>query len=156
MNTPDDPRLHRLAQLTRLLDQAFRIPGTRWYFGFEAILGLIPGLGDISGALFGGYGLLLAHRMGAPAWLLGRMLLNLGVDAMVGAIPLAGDVFDLVFKAHVRNQQLLRDWLDSPHKTARASKALLLGGCAALLLMFAGSLWLAVACIGWLLRHTAG
>jgi hypothetical protein len=151
MRTPDDPRLAKLALLTRLLDQAFRVPGTRWRFGIEALLGLVPGLGDSVGALLGGYGVWLARQLGAPLAVQARMLLNLAVDALAGAIPLAGDAFDLVFKAHVRNQRLLQDWLAQPHRARRTSAVLLVAGLAALLLAVAGTVWLAIASVSWLL-----
>lgn len=141
---PVDPRLARLALLTRLLDQVFRVPGTRWRFGFEAILGLVPGLGDTIGALLGSYGVLVARELGAPASVQLRMLVNLGVDALAGAIPVLGDVFDFVFKAHVRNQQLLQEWLATPHATRRSSALLLVVGLVALLLVLVGSIWLAI------------
>lgn len=148
---PIDPRLARLAQFTYLLDQAFRVPGTRWRFGLEAVLGLVPGLGDTLGALFGAYTVLVARELGAPASLQLRMLVNLAIDAAAGAIPVAGDLFDAAFKAHVRNQRLLQDWLDAPHATRRSSLLLLLAGFGALLLMLAGTMWLAVTCVSWLL-----
>ena len=153
MQGPDDPRLLRLALLTRLLDQAFRVPGTRWRFGIEALLGLVAGLGDSIGSLFGGYGVWVARQLGAPASVQARMLLNLGIDALVGVIPLAGDLFDLVFKAHVRNERLLREWLERPHRTQRTSLAVLVGGMLILVLIVAGTVWVAVATVAWLVRQ---
>jgi hypothetical protein len=104
----------RLISLTRLLDSAIAIPGLRTRIGLDALLGLIPGVGDlVSGAL----GLLLireARILGASRWLQARMLMNLLVDATAGSVPLAGDLFDVYFKAHERNLRLLRKELGEP------------------------------------------
>lgn len=104
----------RLIGLTRLLDSAIAVPGLRTRIGLDALLGLIPGVGDlVSGAL----GLLLireARILGASRWLQARMLMNLLVDATAGSVPLAGDLFDVYFKAHERNLRLLRKELGEP------------------------------------------
>lgn len=107
----------RIARATRLagwLDTAFRIPGTRIRIGFDPLLGLLPGLGDAIAALVGGFIVWTALRAGAPRPVVVRMLGNVALDAIVGAIPLLGTVFDVVFKAHQRNARLLSDWADQP------------------------------------------
>ena len=147
-----DPRLDAYAKAARVLDQAFRVPGTSWRFGVEAILGLIPGAGDILGSAIGAYGLWVSRQLGAPTSIQVRMLLNLGLDAIAGAVPLAGDLFDFAFKAHVRNHALLASWLEKPHQTRRSSSALLVGAVLGLLVMVAGSVWVAVASIRWLIQ----
>lgn len=91
-----------------LLDQRFRLPVVGLRFGMDAILGLIPGLGDLLGMVLG-YGLVFeAIRLRARWRVVGRMLLNLWVDAVIGAIPIAGDVFDFFSHAHRRNLELLQ------------------------------------------------
>jgi hypothetical protein len=88
-----------------LLDQRFRLFGVR--FGMDAVLGLVPGVGDALGMLLG-YGLVLeAIRLRASWRTVGRMIWNLWLDAMVGALPLVGDLFDFLFQAHRRNLDLL-------------------------------------------------
>jgi len=107
----------RIARATRLagwLDTAFRIPGTRIRIGVDPLLGLVPGLGDAVAALFGGFIVWTAVRAGAPRLVVARMLGNVAVDAIVGAVPLLGTVFDVVFKAHQRNARLLADWTEQP------------------------------------------
>lgn len=107
----------RIARATRLagwLDTAFRIPGTRIRLGVDPLLGLVPGLGDAVAALFGGYIVWTAVRAGAPRPVVARMLGNVAIDAIVGAVPLLGTVFDVVFKAHQRNARLLADWAGQP------------------------------------------
>src|SRR6056297_713209 len=107
----------RIARATRLagwLDTAFRIPGTRIRIGVDPLLGLVPGLGDAVAALFGGFIVWTAVRAGAPRRVVARMLGNVAIDAIVGAVPLLGTVFDVVFKAHQRNARLLADWAGQP------------------------------------------
>jgi hypothetical protein len=144
--------LARYSILTQLMDQAFRVPGTRWRFGLDAIIGLLPGIGDALTALVGLYGLLVARQLGAPASIQLRMLWNLAVDTIVGAIPLIGDLFDFAFKAHVRNRVLLERWLASPHVTRRTSALLLVALIAALLGLIVGAVWFAF----YLLRALVG
>ena len=108
--------LKRYAVLAKLLDTQFRVPLTGWRFGLDPILGLLPGAGDLATALVGAYGLVVAYKLGAPASIHVRMVLNLLLDAGVGAIPIAGDLFDFAFKANIRNERLLAHWLEERAK----------------------------------------
>ena len=131
--------------LARLLDQAFRVPGTSWRFGLDPVLGLLPVAGDLLSAAIGAYGVLLAGQLGAPSSLITRMLLNLFVDTAIGSVPFLGDLFDFGFKANTRNRMLLEQWLAEPRRTRRSSRvlvALLVGGGAVVL---AGFVWLVAA-----------
>src|SRR5262249_42192189 len=110
-NVIAEAHLERYLLIANLLDTVFRVPGTRWRFGLDPILGLFPGAGDLITALIGAYGIIIARHLGAPLSIQLRMLLNLVVDAGIGTIPIAGDAFDFVFKANVRNARLLTDWL---------------------------------------------
>jgi hypothetical protein len=113
----------RLARtLTGTMDTAVKVPGTGIRFGLDAILGLIPGVGDFAGAGISGYLVLLAARHRAPAAVLARMLGNIGIDAVVGSIPLVGDLFDVGWKANSRNLVLLERHLDAPMQTRAASR----------------------------------
>jgi hypothetical protein len=142
--------MDRLGKLSFLLDRAFRIPGTSWRFGLEPVIGLVPGLGDVIGALAGMYALWTARQLGAPASVQARMVMNLAIDGVVGLVPLAGDVFDFAFKAHTRNQALLERWLQSPHQTRRSSWAVLVAGATVLLALLVASIWVLVAGVRWL------
>jgi len=102
----------RLQRVAWLLDAAFRIPGTQQRFGLDAIIGLIPGVGDALGALLSTYIIVEAARRGASVWMVTRMLGNVAVETLIGAIPLLGDLFDVVFKANMRNLALLGDTLE--------------------------------------------
>ena len=88
---PGDP-LAQARTLARLLDSAARVPGTEIRFGADAILGLVPGLGDVAGAALAGYLVILAQRLGAPRAVVLRMLGNVAFDTLVGTVPLAGDL----------------------------------------------------------------
>ena len=103
-----EPALRRLERLTFLLDEAIRVPGTKWRIGLDGIAGFIPGVGDSITGLIALYPVLEAWRLGAPAGLLARMLLNVGIDTAVGSVPVLGDLFDLTFKSNRRNIELLR------------------------------------------------
>jgi hypothetical protein len=149
-------RLRRYSLIVNALDQLFRVPGTRWRFGLDSIIGLVPGAGDIATATVGAYGLVVAFQNGAPASIQIRMLLNLLVDAAVGAIPIAGDLFDFVFKANVRNQRLLTGWLERPHQTRRSSSLLLAALLLTLLALAIGAVWLAVAAVSGVYRLVSG
>ncbi|HEX2076652.1 MAG TPA: DUF4112 domain-containing protein, partial [Longimicrobium sp.] len=112
--TPQDRALRRLDALGYLLDNSIRVPGTGFRFGADALIGLVPGLGDAAGSLMSAYIVVQAARLGAPPSSLVRMLLNVGIEALVGAIPFAGDLFDAVFKANLRNLELLHRELERP------------------------------------------
>jgi hypothetical protein len=121
------PEWARYRALADLLDSAFRVPGTRWRFGLDALLGVVPVAGDLIGLAMAAYGLWVARRLGAPAAVQWRMLGNIAVDALGGAVPVAGDLFDAAFKANLRNRALLERWLAEPRGTERRSVALLIG-----------------------------
>lgn len=116
-------RLDRLDRLAHNLDSRYRIPGTGIRFGWDGILGLVPGLGDIATLGPAGYILLEAHRLGAPKHLKGRMAFNSGVDWIIGSIPLVGDVFDVGWKANRRNVALLRRHFERSPDTAPSGTA---------------------------------
>ena len=143
--TPDQhlhPHLHRYRKLAHALDARFRIPGTPFRFGWDAIIGLIPGAGDAAGGLLGGYGLYTAFRVGAPPVILVRMFMNLAIDLVGGAFPLVGDLFDIGWRGNLRNLSLLERWLERPHQTRRRSMALLLGLLLTVLALSAAVPWL--------------
>jgi hypothetical protein len=99
--------LRRLERLARLLDSAFAIPGTRFRFGLDGVIGLAPGVGDAVGIALSSYIVVEAWRMGVPPQILMRMIANIVVDGAIGAVPIAGDLFDFVWKANRRNIDLL-------------------------------------------------
>jgi hypothetical protein len=109
-----------LIVLTRLMDSAVEVPLLRTRVGLDALLGLVPGLGDVASAAIGLYLVMEARKLGASRWLQAKMVGNLLVDGAVGAVPIAGDLFDVYFKAHVRNLKLLQKELGEPFLDADA------------------------------------
>lgn len=107
MPPANDPALIALRKWATLLDAAFRVPGTTFRFGLDAIVGLIPGAGDIGTAFFSVMILLHAVRLKIPKVVIGRMLLNSGLDMLAGTVPIIGDLFDAGYKANLRNMGLL-------------------------------------------------
>ncbi len=98
----------RIETLAKVLDSAIRIPGTNVVMGLDAILGLVPVIGDaISGAI-ASYIIWEARRLGAPRWLIARMAMNTTFDTLVGSIPVFGDVFDVAYKSNLKNVALLK------------------------------------------------
>jgi len=112
----------RLARLAWLLDNSIPIPGLQFRIGFDAILGLIPGLGDILGVLLSSYIVREAARIGASRSVLIHMAFNVAVEGVVGLVPFIGDLFDAVWKANQRNLALLDAHLQHPHRAARSSR----------------------------------
>ena len=96
--------------IARWMDAKFRIPGTSFRFGLDGLLGLIPGVGDLSTFAVSGYLVLLMARNGASGYVLSRMILNIVIDAALGAIPVIGDLFDFVHKANVKNMKLMQQY----------------------------------------------
>jgi hypothetical protein len=109
-------RDENLDLLSRVLDSWFRIPGTSIRFGLDGIIGLIPGIGDILGGLASCIIILAAWARGAPYITVARMLVNLALDVIIGAVPLLGDIFDIAWKANRRNYALLTRHLEQPHR----------------------------------------
>ena len=107
-------RIARLRRLAWALDARFGIPGTRFRFGLNSLLGLAPAVGDVLLGLVSLYIVWEARQLGAPTSVLGRMIVNILVEVIGGSVPLIGDVFDVVFKANLRNIALLDDWLKRP------------------------------------------
>lgn len=104
----EEAALKRLQTIANLLDSAFTIPGTKQRVGIDAIIGLVPGVGDVATTLFSSYIVWEARNLGVSKFALTRMLTNLGIHATVGSIPVLGDVFDAFFRVNQRNMRILR------------------------------------------------
>lgn len=143
----DDPasRTRRVRVLAQLLDNSIAIPGTGWKIGLDPIVGLIPGIGDLIGAILSAYIVLEAARAEVPGFTLFRMVVNLGLDTLLGAIPAVGDVFDAAWKSNMRNVALLERHLSkqaaSPQQRRSYSVgAIILTGIALLVILGVGLL----------------
>lgn len=145
-----DARTAALRRLTWLLDDAIRLPfGFR--VGLDALIGLIPGFGDVAGGLATLYGITVAWQLGAPAVVLARMVLNAALDTLLGIVPVIGDLWDIGFASNRRNLAILEHWLARPEHATRRSAFLLVLFAATLLLIMAGavalSIWVVVKLI---------
>ena len=121
MREHDEAR-KRLGRIAWLLDSSIPLPGLKFRIGIDAIVGLVPGLGDLIGVLLSTYIVREAARLGAPRSMLIRMASNVAVEGVVGMIPFLGDIFDAAWKANQRNFALLETHLDNPRRAARSSR----------------------------------
>src|SRR5256885_709629 len=104
--------LVRLEALARLMDSAFTIPGTNIRMGLDGLIGLLPVAGDLVAGIVSSYLIWEARQLGASRWVLGRMMANTALDTLVGAVPVVGDAFDILFRANLKNMALLRRHLE--------------------------------------------
>jgi len=141
---PPHDSLRRVQVVATLPDEALRVPGTNFRFGIDPIVGMIPGLGDLLGGAASAYIILEAARAGAPASVLLRMTMNVGMDTLVSAVPLVGDLFDFAWKSNTRNMRLLARHVEAPAQTKRASIALVVLLLAILAGVAIGAAFLAV------------
>jgi len=137
----------RLRRLAWLLDNSIRLPGG-YRIGLDGILGLVPGVGDLVAALLSSFIVVEAARLRVPGSVLLRMVSNIGLELGIGIVPVVGDLFDLFFKANLRNVRLIENWLDEPDETRRESR----WGVFAVLVVLGLLMLLVIALVGGLLR----
>lgn len=116
-------RMARMERVARLLDAKYRIPGLGIPVGWDSILGLIPGVGDVVTTVPAGWMIWEGYNLGARKRTLGRMGVNAGIDMVVGSIPLIGDLFDVAFKSHMKNLVLLQAEMQRKVEIARKKEA---------------------------------
>ncbi|UBF24996.1 DUF4112 domain-containing protein [Kovacikia minuta CCNUW1] len=148
--------LQRVRLLSRVLDNAIPIPGTSYRIGLDPLLGLIPGGGDIAGAVASAYIVLESARFGLPRKTLMQMLTNLFTDAVVGVVPFLGDFFDVTWKANSRNVALLEAHLKNPRPQRAADRLFLAFLVIALLLFVAAVAAIATLVVGLIWRAIRG
>jgi hypothetical protein len=117
-----DARVHQLQQLADLMDTAFELPGTGIRFGLDALIGLVPGLGDTITSLVALYIVGAASRLGVSRVTMTRMVANVAIDWLIGIVPLFGDFFDVYWKANQRNVGILRNHLAGSAADRRRGK----------------------------------
>ena len=149
-NTTDQSRpvikLRNLERISSIMDSSIRLPGG-YRIGWDGIIGLIPGIGDLVGMGVSLYIMTGAMRLGASRMTMLRMLGNVALESAVGAIPVFGDLFDLAFKANSRNMQILNKQLSDPVTTkAQSSVRVLLWSTAAIIVILLIS-WLVIAIV---------
>ncbi len=151
----EDPRWQEVRQLANLLDSRFRIPGTRQTFGIEPIMGIIPGVGDAVGLVASAYLVTRAVGLGARGWTLVSMLMTIVLDATVGSIPVAGTVFDVVYKANNRNVRLLEEHVTDPTAARARARTNVVRSLAAIVLVTLLVTALLVLAVVWIVRMLA-
>ncbi|BBD56180.1 DUF4112 domain-containing protein [Planktothrix agardhii] len=132
--------VRRMRSLSTLLDNAIRVPGTSIGLGIDPILGLIPGGGDILGGVLSIYIVFEAFKLGLPRETLITMVSNIALETITGTVPVFGDIFDVAWKANVKNVELLEDYVNSPELGEKADPwfvFLLLGGLLLLIILIA-------------------
>ena len=105
----------RVELMEQVLERAFILPGTNQRIGLDAVLGVVPVLGDIISAAMGAWIVWEARNLGLSRWQIARMSANVGIDTAIGAVPLVGDLFDLAFRSNSRNLRIIRKHLDKHH-----------------------------------------
>jgi hypothetical protein len=147
VGTLDERRLARMRRVGWLLDNSIPVPGTRFRLGIDQLIGLVPGIGDLIGGVLSLYIIVEAHRLGAPRSLLARMGWNVALDTIVGEVPILGDLFDIGFKANVRNLALLDTYFRRPSEVRRSSRWTLAAVVLGLVLLTVGAVALAVVLV---------
>lgn len=109
----------RIEMMELVLERVFVLPGINRRIGLDAIIGLIPVLGDIITAAMGAWIVWEGKNLGMSRWQIARMSANVGIDTLIGAVPLVGDVFDLAFRSNSRNLKIIRKYLDRHHPQTR-------------------------------------
>ncbi len=149
-------RLAHLRQLSHVLDTAIRVPGTNIRLGLDGILGLIPGVGDVTTGLASVFVILSAARMGVPPSVLARMIGNVAIDTAIGVVPVLGDIFDVAWKANTRNVALTERYMTAPdderRQTERVSRFQLLGLIVLLLIVVVLGIIGTVAVVRWVFQ----
>jgi len=143
------PALRHLDVLAKLMDSKFRVPGTDIRFGLDALIGLVPGAGDLTTFGISGYMLWVMAQNGASGFVLARMILNVLIDTLVGAVPVLGDLFDVAFKSNTRNMRLMEQHYKEGRHNGSAWKVII----PVLLLLFlliAGIIYLVWMLLAWL------
>ena len=113
----------RIEAMEFLLERCIELPGIGRKVGLDAIIGLIPVIGDIITAAMGAYIVWEARNLGLPKWKLWRMAGNIAFDTALGAVPIAGDAFDLLFRSNTRNLKIVKRHLDKHHPASRVIDA---------------------------------
>lgn len=149
-------RLNRLRNLSRLLDNAIKVPGTSYRIGLDPIIGLIPGGGDTAGLVLSSYIVLEAARLGATKSLLGQMVFNILLETIAGTLPVVGDLFDATWKSNARNMQLLEAELQLPHRGRGRNHGFAIVLIVLLALAFVGCLILSAILLHWLVQQITG
>lgn len=145
----EQARVRDLERLARLLDDIVPIPGTRIRLGLDALIGLLPGGGDLVGGALSAWIIMGAVRLGAPPAVVARMGANVVLDTVVGAVPVLGDIFDVAWRANRRNVELLRAYMEAPAPVHSRSRLVLAIVLLILLAALIGAAFVTVLLVRW-------
>lgn len=152
IKTRDPVEIDRgLDQLAFYLDGLFRVPGTTWRFGLDGLIGLVPSVGDTLTSIASFYILFAGVRYGVPKVTLLRMAMNIGVDYLLGSIPVVGDAFDFVWKSNQMNMNLIRDRATGRGEGKATDYIFVFGLVGVLILLLLGSIVISAFIIWWVL-----
>ncbi|MBV9241138.1 MAG: DUF4112 domain-containing protein [Acidobacteria bacterium] len=140
-----------LDQLAFYLDDLFRIPGTTWRFGLDGIIGLIPNVGDTLTTVASFYILFAGVRYGVPKITLLRMAMNIGIDYLLGSVPVVGDAFDFFWKSNDMNMNLIRERASGRGQGKASDYVFVLGLIGSLIVLLLGSIFVSAFIIWWVL-----
>jgi hypothetical protein len=144
--------IKKLERWAWLLDNSIRIPGTSIRMGLDSLIGLIPGIGDVTGGALSSYLLLQAVSSGIPSVVIARMVVNVMFDTLIGMIPLVGDIFDIAFKANQRNIELMTNYYNSPGEAVKRNTISILIISISFLSVLALVIWVAIKVFIWLVN----
>lgn len=137
----NNAQLRHLETLAQWMDNRFKIPGTNIRFGLDALIGLIPGAGDLTTFGISGFMLLIMAQNGASGAVLAKMIMNVLIDTIIGAVPVIGDIFDVGFKSNTKNVKLMKEhYIEGRHKGG--AWKVVLPVMLLFILLFAGVVWL--------------
>jgi hypothetical protein len=142
----------RLERLAHLLDSSIRLPGTKFRFGIDGLIGLIPGFGDAFGGVLSSYILAEAARLGVPISTLIRMAFNVLIEVLVGLIPIVGDIFDVTWKANNRNVRLLQEHVVDRRRSTTRNRVFVIVLAVVLIVLIIGAIALGIVLITWLVQ----
>lgn len=134
--------------MATILDDAVRVPGTNIRFGLDALLGLVPGVGDATTGVMAAYAMVMAAKLGAPPIVIARMAVNVLIDVATGTIPVLGDIFDVGWKSNRKNVNLLERYQAAPQKVSKGSWAVVILMLALILAAIVGVFMF----VAWVLR----
>ncbi len=152
MDLATSNKVKKLDKLAWVLDSSIRVPGTSWRIGLDGLIGLVPGIGDLTAGALSSYILLQAVRLGVAPTVVMRMVLNILLETVIGVIPVVGDLFDFAFRANLRNVRLMQAYLERPEPVTRRSTLtvfLVILGIIALLIF---AVWLVIRLLALLIQ----
>jgi len=147
--------MKNIKQLERwawLLDNSIPIPGTSIKMGLDSLIGLIPGIGDITGGALSSYILLQAVNSGVASIVIARMAVNIMFDTVIGMIPIVGDIFDITFKANLRNIELMANYYNSPREAVKRNTLSIVMISIAFISALSLIIWVAVNLLVWFIN----